>query len=1630
MIQLPAKMVSVTHFCMRSAMNGYFICVLFGLTWDVVAAQLTCPSGSFVDSAFCAPCPSGYSCAGGVEEPQLTRYGMKFQFDSSAVSVNQGDIFSVKLFANSGGVWDLKMWGVDIRYDSSVLTFVQNSFQIVQGSGFGVPLVVSDVPGAVVVSTQMIPGSDTRSMRLHVATFSLSVNAGNVGVMARERVICTVVGMLNSGGNQYVKDEPCQRHIQVSDGTFETLPNPPGYYYSAGTLTALPCPAGYYCLGGQAAPWKCIDCLAGSYGSPICSSTGPAVCQSCTQGISYTSVPNNLAACLSCTVCEAGWFRFQGCSRTSDTICFPCSFVGGYTNVSNAPSCSKCSVCSAGQYVAAVCTWTSDTLCMPCPMGNFCAAGVSAGTACPIGFTCPAGSSAPVSCILPANASFTGYGTGNVSSCPWTCHDGFYSGGTVCSPCPINSWCASGIRYNCPNNTLSPAFSSQQGQCVCAPGYYYLTNGSSSCTVCASGSYCTGGSGGGLITRCASNFTSPPGSSSSSACVCNNPGYKLIGTRCELCNPAEVCFNGTAYRCPDNSTASWGSSALTDCICLPGFSGPDGGVCIRCPANHVCPGGNVRLPCTVNAISPVQSMNASACYCDGGYVGVGNISCTGCPAGAWCWSGILTSCPPNTVSPAMSFSAQNCSCRPGFAGPSCSPCQAGMFSDNSAGSTSVCTTCPVGTYCPFASAAPLVCALPGAYCPAGSSAQRLCPAGSFCASSSVIQPCVQGSYCPEGSTVQVACAAGLYCPNTSVQIQCPERYDCTPGSPHVCAAGYTNYTYSDRGLVFYDVVFTSKAGSAFIRLSAWRQCVLSFFPEGFSPTPTTLVSFSPMRGDAAAVVSDCTDRTGSSCTPRPRISSIFASGASIVFGTGYGRIDLLPGPDGFWPDLSFSSTIAGDCFPCSNSLAANAVWDRVSVSGCGQECKPGFWMGGDTCNPCSGCAAGFLTLLECAAATDTICIACPMGSFCPNTTTQIGCSDGSWCPEGSPSQVLCPEGYFCPDPSTRSACPAGQYCLPGKTMGDDCSLCLVFGQYVSSECSAAADTVCSQCTNLPLENATYTGTGVSASTCPWTCNPGHFLINSSICAACPAHSWCVSGRRYPCPGNSISPPLSASQERCRCSSGYFGNASGPNTNPCSICISGWYCPGGNGDHLIQACPGNFTSPPGSSSVSACVCKPGYRLVAGGRCEFCDSGGVYCFNGSALPCPSNSIASSGASDINNCACLPGFVGRNGGQCSQCPANFVCTGGDVSLACTANAVSPVQSTDFSACYCDRGFHGTGNMACSACPAGAWCSQGILSQCPPNASSPVGSSSIKNCTCKPGYTGPDSASCRPCQAGMFSSAGGKADCIVCPAGAFCPPATATPLVCTMAGAYCPSGSAAQDLCPAGSFCPDASAVIQCNRTFFCPSGSTSNVVCPAGSFCPNASTRIFCSPGSTCPSGSAAQVPCPLGAFCPYPSLENRCSSGQWCPTGSTVQAPCPAGFFCPDPSSKIPCPADQYCPQGATAGINCSAAVCPVGQFVSSVCSAATDTGCSWCTNLPAHAVFTGMGSSATTCPWMCRPGYLLEKRSACLQCPANAWCIEGAVVLCPGNTISPALSTSPDQCRCAPGWEEAAVNATQ
>ena len=809
----------------------------------------------------------------------------------------------------------------------------------------------------------------------------------------------------------------------------------PVYSYCPNAASMLPCPSGSMCPEGTVTP---IQCPAGLY---------------CAASVSAGTACALGSYCLAGSSAEAACPMFFYCQTTASKL--PC------------PSGSMCPAgtvapiqCPAGSFCVA-----SVSAGVQCPAGMYCGSGVSVGTACSLGFACPAGSVSPTSCVKPANSYYTGHGTGAATSCPWTCNAGYYLDGNLCSQCAANSWCIAGAQNTCPSNTLSPALSSSQNQCLCAPGYFGNGSraGTSPCPICTSGSYCPGGNAD-LIHACPGNYLSPTGSAAASDCNCK-PGYKLAAdsSRCIECVSGELCLDGVATSCPPNTLSPPGSFSSADCVCAPGFVGV-GSECTQCPENYVCPGGNVQLPCAANAVSPVQSTNSSACYCDRGYEGIENSTCVPCPPNAWCWTGVINQCPPNTSSPAMSNYIRNCTCSPGFTGPngtSCSPCAAGTY--NSLGGNANCSVCPLGNFCVLGAPVP-----------------SQCPVDSYCGSG-VHQPtaCPQFSNSEAGSDSMrnCNCLAG-YSMVKGVCIKCAHSTYSSAGTTDVCDLCPMNSNTSSPGAV------------------SMSQCLCSpgFVGDSMADVYPVTSSWSLLR------VCGVTGNQPCSTTARDIYSNqnlwIPSNGVDGVTTTGYHsndntlpdgeykwwRIDLASRywiSDGIitamWSDrlTGFQIWIGDDeTFPGTNKLkhrssTLNPDSEAFRVGGIGRYLyvannrSDNFLMfaeidvfGGK--GPCAVCPGGLL----CPGGAVNYSTVCPANHYCP-----IGSSVPVLCPalstsvpnSASFSSCLCSNGYFMKNNLTCELCGHGTYAIKGSV--NACTQCppgsnhTVTGSYSISDCA-------------------------------------------------------------------------------------------------------------------------------------------------------------------------------------------------------------------------------------------------------------------------------------------------------------------------------------------------------------------------------------------------------------------------------------------------------------------------------------------------------------------------------------------------------------------------------------------------
>ena len=123
-------------------------------------------------------------------------------------------------------------------------------------------------------------------------------------------------------------------------------------------------------------------------------------------------------------------------------------------------------------------------------------------------------------------------------------------------------------------------------------------------------------------TTCPANSNSPVQSTAATACQCNAGFSGPDGGACVVCPAGSYCGVGVADGvCMANSTSPAGSDEAQDCVCLPGFWQDT--VCNECTPGSYCPGDKLQVPCPLDSTSPRLSTSEDDCTCDSGYMPVG-----------------------------------------------------------------------------------------------------------------------------------------------------------------------------------------------------------------------------------------------------------------------------------------------------------------------------------------------------------------------------------------------------------------------------------------------------------------------------------------------------------------------------------------------------------------------------------------------------------------------------------------------------------------------------------------------------------------------------------------------------------------------------------------------------------------------------------------------------------------------------------------------------------------------------------------------------------------------------------------------------------------------------------------------
>ena len=197
----------------------------------------------------------------------------------------------------------------------------------------------------------------------------------------------------------------------------------------------------------------------------------------------------------------------------------------------------------------------------------------------------------------------------------------------------------------------------------------------------------------------------------------------------------------------------------------------------------------------------------------------------------------------------------------------------------------------------------------------------------------------------------------------------------------------------------------------------------------------------------------------------------------------------------------------------------------------------------------------------------------------------------------------------------------------------------------------------------------------------------------------------TSGRCTPCPAGTYSiTPLSTSAGDCRpCIAGtYSGLLGASNASACVSCGTGTYSTvtGATSADVCQGCGSGATSVAGAQGSGACVCISGYYRAGGGNCVPCEEG-HYCSGDVRVACPGfadgKSTSPPQSTAVEQCLCKPGFYGwaYYGSGCLDCLPDHYCNGDQDSgnygrlYSCPTNSYSPLNSASLDACTCGTSY-----------------------------------------------------------------------------------------------------------------------------------------------------------------------------------------------------------------------------------------------------------------------------------------------------------------------------------------------------
>jgi len=384
--------------------------------------------------------------------------------------------------------------------------------------------------------------------------------------------------------------------------------------------------------------------------------------------------------------------------------------------------------------------------------------------------------------------------------------------------------------------------------------------------------------------------------------------------------------------------------------------------------------------------------------------------------------------------------------------------------------------------------------------------------------------------------------------------------------------------------------------------------------------------------------------------------------------------------------------VCKQCPEFSSSLGRQRAYSGVCA------CNPGYEYLDGRCQPCQpGFFKGHTN-------NSYACEACPAGEFTAVSASVSCAACSAHCESVNASASFVTQEC---NASRDVLCSACTVCGPGTFADPEC------GVAVSDD---RVDSVCVSCTpnyycpgegvRTPCPGGSSSVSG-SNSTGDCGCIPGLATVDG-VCTPCGFDVYCIGGQSFDCPTHSLTRGVRNSAiHDCLCLMGFYrvietAGLDSLDNFSCAVCTPDDYC---FNNSLYDCSDERMTSLAGSDEAADCRCVDGfYNNADNTECLDCERD-HFCVNGSIFACADNRWTQDQIRQ-NTCTCRPGLR-EEADQCVDCGSGSFCVGDDHAEACRNNSVTAnTTASMYHHCLCNAGFsdEGGANSVCESCDTGA--------------------------------------------------------------------------------------------------------------------------------------------------------------------------------------------------------------------------------------------------------------------------------------------------------------------------------------